>query len=99
MWLGGLAGAQAEAWLSSDRLRGDLGRLDHVLAGLPGQGTRPRGERAVGSCGGHRPGRTETPAGRCSPVPALAWAPSLVEGAVSPVDAETLNTSPRPSSG
>lgn len=58
--------------------------------GCLARGRRPRGERAVGSCGGHRPGRTETPAESCSPVPALAWAPSLVEGAVSPVDAETL---------
>lgn len=41
-------GACGEAWLSSERLRGDLERLDHVLARMPGQGTEA--QRGVG-CG------------------------------------------------
>lgn len=34
--------------------------------GFLARGLRPRGERAVGSFGGHCPGSTETPEGRLS---------------------------------
>lgn len=56
-------GACGEAWLSSERLRGDLERLDHVLAGLPGQGTEAWRGAGCGVIRRTLLGSTETPEG------------------------------------
>lgn len=47
--------------------------------GFLARGLRPRGERAVGSFGGHCPGSTETPEGRLSSEQLRHLGPGAVE--------------------